>query len=125
MQELTFDPVADNMTLVSDPAARRMAGDIANVPVMGGTNAQEGRVFTVGLDNTTAFLETYIGDNPTVIKAIEAAYPLGQDGIETAYDQISQIYTEDCFSVSSSSVGQFDCSGWDSGVEILFQCLFR
>lgn len=42
-QELIFNPVADNITLVSDPAEMRLSGNIAHIPVLGGTNAQEGR----------------------------------------------------------------------------------
>jgi acetylcholinesterase len=42
VQGLVFDPVPDNVTLVSDPAERRLSGNIAPIPVMGGTNAQEG-----------------------------------------------------------------------------------
>ena len=44
VNELTFNPVADNVTLVAHPAAQRKSGNIAYVPVMGGTNAQEGRL---------------------------------------------------------------------------------
>lgn len=42
-QGLAFDPIADNVTLVSDPSQRRQSGNIAKIPVLGGTNAQEGR----------------------------------------------------------------------------------
>lgn len=96
-QILSFSPVPDNVTLVSDPAARRLAGDIAFIPVLGGTNAQEGRVFTIGENDTTTFLEQYFGNHTTLINTIEAAYPLGKDGLNTPYDQISQIYTEVIF----------------------------
>ena len=40
---LEFNPNPDNVTLVSDPAQRRALGQIAEVPIMGGANAQEGR----------------------------------------------------------------------------------
>jgi acetylcholinesterase len=93
-QMLAFNPIPDNVTLVSNPAAVRLAGNIAPIPVLGGTDAQEGRVFVVGQNDTTAYLETLVGDQPDIIRAIEAAYPLGQDGIETPYDQIAQIFTE-------------------------------
>jgi acetylcholinesterase len=93
-QMLAFNPTPDNVTLVSDPAERRLAGNIAPIPVLGGTDAQEGRVFTVGQNDTTAYLETLVGDQPDLIKEIEAAYPIGQDGIETPYDQCAQIFTE-------------------------------
>ena len=96
-QMLAFNPIADNVTLVSDPAGARLSGNIAPIPVLGGTDAQEGRVFAVGLNDTTAYLETLFGDQPGIIKAVEAAYALGQDGIETAYDQIAAIITDVTF----------------------------
>ncbi|KAK3707256.1 hypothetical protein LTR37_012257 [Vermiconidia calcicola] len=95
-QILEFEPVADNVTLVSNPAERRVSGNIASIPVMGGTNAQEGRVFVVGQNDTEAFLSSVIPDSDYVSQII-AAYPLGQNGLETPYDQISQIYTEAFF----------------------------
>jgi hypothetical protein len=51
-------------------------------------------VFVVGQNDTAAFLSAYFGNNTAFISAIEAAYPLGQNGTNTAYDQISQIFTE-------------------------------
>ncbi|KAG9582865.1 alpha/beta-hydrolase, partial [Aureobasidium melanogenum] len=91
---LTFNPVADNITLVSNPAQRRVMGEIANIPVMGGTNAQEGRVFEFGQNNITAFLDTFFGSSPALMTAIKEAYPLGVDGLDTPYDVVSQIFTE-------------------------------
>ena len=97
-QILKFGPIPDNVTLVSDATQRRLKGDIAQVPVMGGTNAQEGRAFTVGLTNTTEFLEGTLGLNSAEAAAIEAAYLLNSPGIEnSAYDQLAQIYTEVVF----------------------------
>lgn len=40
---LNFNPVADDVTLVSQPGLQRLSGNIANIPVLGGTNAEEGR----------------------------------------------------------------------------------
>lgn len=40
---LGFTPVVDNVTFVKNPAARRLSGDIAKIPVLGGTVSQEGR----------------------------------------------------------------------------------
>lgn len=98
VQSLVFSPTPDNITLVSDPAARRLRGEIAAVPVMGGTNSQEGRVLAVGQNDTTAFLQSSLGTtNETYIQLVEAAYPLGENGINTPYDQISQIFTELAF----------------------------
>ncbi|KAK5691864.1 hypothetical protein LTR97_011035 [Elasticomyces elasticus] len=89
-QALIFNPIPDNITLMAFPAQQRLSGDIAYVPVMGGTNAQEGRVFTFGMNDTAAYLSTTFGNNTASIAALEAAY----SGFATDYDQISQIYTE-------------------------------
>lgn len=43
VNSLIFTPVADNYTLVQNPAARRLSGNISHIPVLTGSNAQEGR----------------------------------------------------------------------------------
>ncbi|OCL07125.1 alpha/beta-hydrolase [Glonium stellatum] len=93
-EALSFNPVPDNVTLVSNPALARTSGSIANIPVFSGSNAQEDHVFAVGQTNITTYLETTIGDYPELIQAIEAAYPLGLNGLNTPYDAIAQIQTE-------------------------------
>lgn len=40
---LEFNPIPDNVTLVSFPAQQRLSGNIANIPTLQGTNSQEGR----------------------------------------------------------------------------------
>ena len=69
---------------------------------MGGTTAQEGRVFTVGENDTQAFLSGIFADQPALVDQIIAAYPLGSPGISTPYDQIAQIYTEFAFQCSQA-----------------------
>ncbi|KAJ9630417.1 hypothetical protein H2203_000937 [Taxawa tesnikishii (nom. ined.)] len=91
---LNFNPVADDVTLVSQPGLQRLSGNIANIPVLGGTNAEEGRVFTVGQNNVTAYLQSILGrTNPELIPAIQAAYPLGS-GPNAGYDAVAAIYTD-------------------------------
>lgn len=102
VQSLTFNPIADNITLVSDPAARRLSGNIAHIPVLGGTNSQEGRVFTVGQNNTNAYLATIFGNNSNAIAAVEAAYAIGSPGIHSTYDQIAAIFTDATFQCSQA-----------------------
>ena len=54
-------------------------------------------VFTVGQNDTTAYLEAFTSNNTAYIAALEAAYPLGQTGLETPYDQVSQIFGDFVF----------------------------
>ncbi|KAK5133457.1 hypothetical protein LTR08_007699 [Meristemomyces frigidus] len=101
-QVLEFNPSPDNVTLVTHPAQQRLSGDIAYIPVLGGSNAQEGRVFTVGQNDTAAYLESFTSNNTAFAAALEAAYPLGQTGLETPYDQISQIFTDFVFQCAAA-----------------------
>ncbi|QIW96620.1 hypothetical protein AMS68_002138 [Peltaster fructicola] len=91
---LLFNPYPDNKTLVSNPAAQRLSGNIAKIPVLGGTNAQEGRVFEVGQQNLTASLNTFFGNNTALKDSVAEAFKIPQLGINAPYDQISQIFTE-------------------------------
>jgi len=52
------------------------------------------RVFVVGVNNTAAYLQSIFGNETALISALEAAYPLGQNGLNTPYDQVAQIFTE-------------------------------
>ncbi|KAI4731119.1 alpha/beta-hydrolase [Aureobasidium sp. EXF-10728] len=94
VNSLVFAPIADNITLVSDPAQRRVSGEIANIPVLGGTNAQEGRVFMFGQNDITTSLNSLFGTSSALVYAIQKAYPLGVNGLNTPNDVISQIFTD-------------------------------
>ena len=96
---LSFGPVRDNVTFVSDPAAARLSGDIAPVPILSGTNAQEGRIFTIGQTNLTAFLESTFNfpGADQLRPLIEKAYPIGSLAIANSHDQIAAIDTEYIF----------------------------
>jgi carboxylesterase type B len=91
---LDFSPVPDNITLVSDPARRRLSGDIPIIPTISGSNSQEGRVFQLGVTNLTTFFQEYFPSAPDLWPILEAAYPAGRDGLNTPYDIASQIFTE-------------------------------
>ncbi|KAI9846804.1 MAG: hypothetical protein M1837_003653 [Sclerophora amabilis] len=94
---LVFNPVTDEVTFVSRPSAKRAVRKIANVPLFLGSTSQEGRVFTYGQDNLTAFLNGLIPNRPVIQKALAAAYPIGSPGISNTNDQMSQIFTEFIF----------------------------
>ena len=101
---LAFSPVSDNVTQLATPVQSRLEHTAANVPYMTGSNGQEGRVFEFGESNLTAFLETTFPESVALQQAIAAAYPLGQNGLNTPYDVISQIYTEYIFQCVSPAL---------------------
>lgn len=43
MNDLTFNPVGDNITLMENAMQQRLSGNIAHIPILGGSNSQEGR----------------------------------------------------------------------------------
>jgi carboxylesterase type B len=88
-------PIFDNLTLFSDSAQRRLSGKIARIPVLGGTNSEEGRLFTVGQDNFTAYLQTTFGARfSSLIPSIAAAYKPKNNSASSQYDAVAQIVTE-------------------------------
>ncbi|KAI5368281.1 putative carboxylesterase, type B, carboxylesterase type B, carboxylesterase type B, active [Septoria linicola] len=97
-QSLEFNPTFDNKTFFVNAAQRRADGVIPSIPVLGGTNSQEGRIFNVAQNSSTAFLEQITANTSSLIDAISNAYPLsGFDSGPTPYDQLSQIFTEYVF----------------------------
>lgn len=111
---LAFGPVADNITIVSDPRDRRAARKIANVPIMSGSNAQEGRVYNVGNNNLTAYVTTTF-QVPALINSVLAAYPRGQNGLNTDYDIISAIYTDLVFTCPGGKLANASqAAGYDT-----------
>ena len=102
---LVFAPVVDNITVVSDAEERRLAGNIAQVPIMAGTTAEEGRVFFPAADGSPTldqFLNFAFPNLPDVHAAIREFYPLGSLRLETDTDIIAAIYTDIAFNCVSS-----------------------
>jgi hypothetical protein len=46
----------------------------------------------IGKTRLTSFVEALFGHMPSVAAAVQAAYLVGHDGLNTPYDVISQIY---------------------------------
>jgi len=93
-QALSFNPVPDNITLVSDPASRRVKGNIANIPTLSGTNSQEGRFFEAGETNLTEFYQQYLSPYPSIWPILTEAYTSPEEGLNTPFEIASQIFTE-------------------------------
>jgi acetylcholinesterase len=82
------------VTLINNPNAARAAGNVARVPVLTGSNGQEGRVFEFGQTNLTAYIQTKFGAFPALAAEIATVYAVGTDGATNGFQAISQIFTE-------------------------------
>lgn len=62
-------------------------------------------VFVIGQTNFSAYLETTFGGTAAaaLIPSIEAAYPIGSNGLNNAYDVTSQFVTEIIFQCVSDT----------------------
>lgn len=92
---IAFRPAQDNYTQLQYPEAARAAGNTARVPVLTGTNANEGILFTFTQNDTNVYLRSSLpGLTDAQLQTILAAYPIGSPGIRTQTEQIARIYTE-------------------------------
>lgn len=94
---LSFQPVADNRTWTSNPAVRRAKGDIANVPILIGSNSQEGRSFVRGQNDRLAYALKTFGNDTNFAKKIVDEYPVGEGEFSTGFDAVAQIMTDFTF----------------------------
>ena len=109
---IAFGPTQDNYTQLQYPESARRAGQIAQVPIMTGTNANEGSLFTFTQNNTEAYLRSQFMNALTdaQIRTILSAYPIGQRGIDTPTEQIDAISTELAFQCPSAIVANDSAS---------------
>ncbi|KAA8566674.1 hypothetical protein EYC84_009210 [Monilinia fructicola] len=99
---LSFKPVVDDITRVSNPKQKRANHQIANVPVLIGSNAQEGTALAYGQSNITAALNTLFPTNKTLQAEVLAAYPVGKNGLNTPFQVVAKIYTDLIFQCPAS-----------------------
>ncbi len=95
-----FRPVIDNITAPAHPETLRRSRKIARVPVLTGSNANEGRIFTLDFLNatsSTAYLKTSFGLTDQQAVALASLYPIPSEYISNTYEQISQIQTDFIF----------------------------
>ncbi|EXK36914.1 hypothetical protein FOXG_09027 [Fusarium oxysporum f. sp. lycopersici 4287] len=90
-----FLPITDNVTILSDRAERWRDGDVAIIPVLMGTIAEEGR----GLINRNISLETFLGaylSEPLVSKSQQKTILKAYDdpSLKTDFDVAAAIYTD-------------------------------
>lgn len=94
-RNISFAQACDNITAVLDPRLRVEAGNIADVPVIIGTNTQDGGVYTIRFGNDTdAYFNTYFPGMVILKDAVLAAYPLGSGGRTDEQMRLQQIQTD-------------------------------
>ncbi len=104
-RRLRFTPVVDSFTFFPNMRERRAAKNIAQVPVLIGTNSDEGDISIDTATNLTLFLNQFFGFLPAVRQQVEETYKVGQDGLETEAAVISRITTDATWACVSSLVG--------------------
>jgi hypothetical protein len=94
------------VTLVADGAGRRKRGEIARVPILSGSNAEEGRFIVYGQSNLTAYLTQALGEGATeeVVARVEREYPVGGEEFPTAFDALAAIDTHISFQCAEALV---------------------
>ncbi|KEF55875.1 uncharacterized protein A1O9_07455 [Exophiala aquamarina CBS 119918] len=103
------DPFMDNVTVLEYPATVWATGDVAKVPILIGSTADDGSVFTLGIgdNNVTAFIEASFGVGSTLSQIINQLYttdPTTTVGLTTGQQIISQIATDATFRCTSGFV---------------------
>lgn len=92
---ITFSHACDNITHVSDPRTRLENNNVADVPVVLGTNTADGSFYTIQyVFNTARYLQDYFGNNETLKNAILNEYPLNEEGRSDEQYRMQQIHTD-------------------------------
>ncbi|CAG8952995.1 hypothetical protein HYFRA_00003185 [Hymenoscyphus fraxineus] len=73
-KNLSWVPAYDNKTTVRDPVARRAARRIAQVPILVGTNNDEGSIYTRTQKDFPKFVNDSFGFSPPLVEAIKATF---------------------------------------------------
>ncbi|GAB1199964.1 hypothetical protein APSETT444_009324 [Aspergillus pseudonomiae] len=114
---LTFAPIPDGITWPKNAHQNRLnstddPSQVARVPVLIGSNADEGQTVVVGQNATEAraFLGGVLGNNTALLHAILKEYPLGTPGVKTERDRIAKILTEFGFQCPAQRVANDSAS---------------
>ncbi|KAF7555265.1 hypothetical protein G7Z17_g2310 [Cylindrodendrum hubeiense] len=109
---LAFGPVKDGgVTWANTPRKRRLTSTekkslIARVPVLIGSNADEGRTYAFGYKDAEEFIGvTFPGASKEARQTLLGAYALGTPGISNEYDRVASIFSEFSFQCPAKFVG--------------------
>ena len=113
-QALNFGPVPDGgVTWVDTPRENRLTSTdqeslIARVPVLIGSNDDEGRIYAVGQNDTEEYLRALLpgGATEEVIQVLLDAYSLGAPRITNEFERIARIHTDFAFQCPAKVVSE-------------------
>lgn len=105
---ILFPPATDGVTQLSTPEAQRARAlrNVSMVPVMIGSNGQEGSAFwRHAPDDLDGFLQVFFAGRPDLQRLVNHTYPLAPAGFgyETQYQRLSAIFTDLVFTCVKSS----------------------
>lgn len=93
--DVSVGVISDNKTYTPGSAAARTAGTAAKVPILIGTTADDGSLFTLGQTNLTSFINSTFGILPDLARNVSQAYAIGTPGTGTNdAAAIARIFTE-------------------------------
>ncbi|RVX68571.1 hypothetical protein B0A52_07995 [Exophiala mesophila] len=72
---LPFSPISDGVTSVVSRTEARLNGSFAQIPVLAGSNADEGTIFTLGLNNSKQLLSVIFPEAPELLEPFLDIYP--------------------------------------------------
>lgn len=108
------DAVADNFTVLEYPGTAWATGNVAKVPILIGSTADDGSVFTLTAgDNVTAFIDGAFGAGTPLSQTISQLYAPDTPataGLTTGQQIISQIATDATFRCTSGFVANLTSS---------------
>lgn len=112
--QLSFNPEKDGgATWVDTPRTNRLNSTdedslIARVPILIGSNADEGRTDALGQNDTEAYLRSNFGKvaSDEAVQMILSQYPIGSPEISSEYERISKISSEYSFQCPAGIVAQ-------------------
>lgn len=109
---LSFGPIPDNVTVPAKPRQKRLNSaknhtSIARVPVLIGSNADEGSTTVMGQNDTRKYIQPILGKYTDLVLS---KYPLGSPGAHTENEQLSLIVTE--FQIQCVTAAYANESAW-------------
>lgn len=115
---LAFTPVSDNSTNLRYPAAARVNGSVAPVPILTGNNADEGSIFVAGAGgNASQYLSALIPNQPALVASILSAYP-------NTTRQLSDILTDSIFQCPAGIAANDTVTGGNKAWRYYFNATF-